>query len=233
MEVAAERQQEGELPLNDGITLSNSEVEIIESCGNVKGREKKIEKVEQAAGKVDIVESRSEVKGRGKKRKQEIVESRREVKGRKVKAADNAHLGGADRVIGKQEKDNREAGGGKTGDNDLVHVSVLIKGTTRKKEQRIASVKDLFTESRSTITLVDEGITYSCGPPRQTRCNQKTVQYYKVYKCCMVHIKKIKSGRMIQSTETYRIVMSSVVRGGSGLLSKAHILVYNETLSHV
>ena len=51
-------------------------------------------------------------------------------------------------------------------------------------------MKDLFTEGRSTITLVDEGITYSCGPPRQTRCNKKTVQYYKVYKCCMVHNKK-------------------------------------------
>ena len=135
---------------------------------------------------------------RGKKRKPDIVESRKEVEGRgkrrvtkkKLKAEDNAHLGVADRAIGKKEKDDKEAGGGKSGENDLVKVSVLIKGASGKKERRIASVKDLFTEGRSTITLVDEGITYSCGPPKQTRFNKRTIQYDKVYKCCMVHNKK-------------------------------------------
>ena len=101
------------------------------------------------------------------------------------------------------------------GDDQIPKVFILVKGTSGKKERRIATVEDLFTEARSSITMVDEGITYSCGVPRKRKHNNNTIQYEKVYKCCMVHNKKTKreSGKMIRSTETNPIVMSLVVRG--------------------
>ncbi len=86
------------------------------------------------------------------------------------------------------------------GDDQNPKVFILVKGTSVKKERRIATVDDLFTEARSNITMVDQGITYLCGPPRKIKHNKNTLQYVKVYKCCMVHDKKQKreSGRMIQ-----------------------------------
>ena len=52
------------------------------------------------------------------------------------------------------------------GDDQNPKVFILVKGTLGKKERRIATVEDLFTEARSNITMVDEGITYTCGRPR-------------------------------------------------------------------
>ena len=78
------------------------------------------------------------------------------------------------------------------GDDQIRKVFILVKGMSGKKERRIATVEDLFTEARSSITMVDEGITYSCGVPRKRKHNNNTIQYEKVYKCCMVHNKKQK-----------------------------------------
>ena len=84
----------------------------------------------------------------------------------------------------------------KSGGNDQIRkVLILVKGTSGKKERRIATVEDLFTEARSSITMVDEGITCSCGVPRKRKHNNNTIQYEKVYKCCMVHNKKNKKGK--------------------------------------
>ena len=71
------------------------------------------------------------------------------------------------RDINKRDKDGKgtveeESGG----DNQNPKVFLLVKGTSGEKERRIATVKDLFTEARSNITMVDEGITYTCGRPR-------------------------------------------------------------------
>ena len=35
----------------------------------------------------------------------------------------------------KKEKDDKETGGGKSGDNHLVQVSLLVKGRSRKKSK--------------------------------------------------------------------------------------------------
>ena len=76
------------------------------------------------------------------------------------------------------------------GDDQNPKVCVLVKGTSGKKERRIVTVEDLFTEARSNSTMVDKGITYSCGPLRKIKHNKNTIQYVKMYKCCMVHDKK-------------------------------------------
>ena len=75
-----------------------------------------------------------------------------------------------DRDMKKKEDDGKGTVEEKSGNDDhKVKVFILVKGTSGKKERRIATVKDLFTEARSTITMVDEGITYSCGPPRNKK----------------------------------------------------------------
>ena len=72
------------------------------------------------------------------------------------------------RDIKKREKDGKGTVEEKSGGDDQnPKVFILVKGTLGKKERRIATVEDLFTEARSNITMVDEGITYSCGPPRK------------------------------------------------------------------
>jgi hypothetical protein len=53
-------------------------------------------------------------------------------------------------------------------------------------------VEDLFNEARSNITFVKDRITYSCGPPKNVKLNRRTIQYEKVYKCCMVYNNKKK-----------------------------------------
>jgi hypothetical protein len=55
------------------------------------------------------------------------------------------------------------------GDDQNPKVFILVKGASGKKERIIWAVKDLFTEARSSITMVDKGITYSCGPPNSKK----------------------------------------------------------------
>ena len=59
----------------------------------------------------------------------------------------------------------------------------MIKKTNH---QKFSMAVQFFTGSQVNITFVDDGITYSCGPTKETRLNNKTIQYEKVYKCCMV-----------------------------------------------
>jgi hypothetical protein len=71
--------------------------------------------------------------------------------------------------------DDEEAGGGNGGDYSLVQVTIMVKGTSAKRERRIARVEDLFNEARSNITFVKDQTTYSCGPPKNVKLNRRTI----------------------------------------------------------
>jgi hypothetical protein len=82
------------------------------------------------------------------------------------------------------EETNAEANVEESGDNNK-NVQVYIK-------RSVATVVGLFTKGRQNITV--DGISYSCGIPIEKKCNKKTIQYMKVYRCLMVHNKKHKRG---------------------------------------
>ena len=118
-----------------------------------------------------MIEIRKEVQGIGKNVKKNELANNDEVeietgntgetrRGKKVKLDSSEDL-----VMGDGD-DDRETGGGNNGDNGLVQVTIMVKGTSAKRERRIARVEDLFNEARSNITFVKDRITYSCGPPK-------------------------------------------------------------------
>ncbi len=64
----------------------------------------------------------------------------------------------------------------KSGEDDQKpKVFLLVKRMSREKERRIATVKDLITDARSNITMVDKGITSLCGPVRKIKHNKSTI----------------------------------------------------------
>ncbi len=82
------------------------------------------------------------------------------------------------------EETNAEANVEESGD-DNKNVQVYIKGS-------VATVAGLFARGRQNITV--DGISYLCGVPIEKKCNKKTIQNIKVYRCLMVHNKKHKKG---------------------------------------
>ncbi len=87
----------------------------------------------------------------------------------------------SDTEVGKERKEgkgNVDKGIKETSNND---VHVYVKG------QKLATVLDLFMSHRQNITV--DGITYSCGVPKEKKHKAKPIQYMKVYRCLTVRQK--------------------------------------------
>jgi hypothetical protein len=88
------------------------------------------------------------------------------------------------------------------------NIEVLLKGG------KVATVRDLFTSGRKNIIV--DGIGYSSGIPIKKTCNNRIIEYKKVYRCLMVMNKKTKrrGGGIWQAIGIVPIRIMLGVRGG-------------------